>query len=104
MSTASQDTWRELASGRTITSRPPPHCINKEVCKRNLKVLDIDTDSWEGLGAKCTRWGSTLTHHLKAGGEKLMNTAADTHSGHTERSAAIPTLVSSATSSAASDS
>ena len=32
-----------------------------------MKAVDIDTMSWEGLAADCTKWRSALKQHLKTG-------------------------------------
>ena len=58
--------WKE-------NQRPPQPCC-KDVCKRDMKALDINTESWEDLAADCMMWRSTLNQHLKSGEEKLMNT------------------------------
>ena len=53
---------------------------------RDMKALDIDAASWEGLAADRTRWGSTLNQHLKTVEEKLMNAAEDNRIRGKERS------------------
>ena len=45
----------------------------KDVCKRDMRALGINTESWEDLAADRMRWRSTLNQHLKSGKEKLMN-------------------------------
>ena len=67
--------YGELALGRRNTGRP--HLRYKDVCIRNMKAVDIDTLSWEGLAADRTEWRSALKHHLETGEEKLMAAAAD---------------------------
>ena len=67
--------YGELALGRRITGRP--HLRYKDVCVRDLKDVDIDTMSWEGLAADRTKWRSALKQHLKAGEDKLMAAAAE---------------------------
>ena len=57
--------YGELALGRRTTGRP--HLRYKDVCVRNMKVVDIDTMSWEGLAADRTKWRSALKQHLKTG-------------------------------------
>ena len=52
---------------------------------RDLKALDIDAASWEGLAADSTMWRSALNQHLTTVEEKLINA-----SGHAERSATTP--------------
>ena len=63
--------WRELASGRRTKGRP--QLRYKDVCKRDITVLNINTKPWEDLAADCMRWRSTLNQHLKSGEEKLVN-------------------------------
>ena len=38
---------------------------------RDMKAVDIDTMSWEGLAADRTKWRSALKQHLKTGKDKL---------------------------------
>ena len=57
--------YGELASGRRSKGRP--HLHYKNVCKRDMKALDINTDSWEDLAADRMMWSSTLNQHLKTG-------------------------------------
>ena len=54
-----------------------PHLRYKDVCIRDMKAVDIDTMSWEGLAADRTEWRSALKQHLETGEEKLMAAAAD---------------------------
>ena len=61
----------ELASGRRTKGRP--QLRYKDVCKRDIKAPDINTESWEDLAADRMRWRNTLNQHLKAGEEKLVN-------------------------------
>ena len=63
--------YGELASGRRSKGRPQLRF--KDVCKRDMKALDINTKSWEDLAAGHMRWRSALNLHLKSGKEKLVN-------------------------------
>ena len=54
--------YGELASGKIYVGRP--QLRYKDVCKRDLQVLDIDTNSWEDTSADRSRWRSM---QLKAG-------------------------------------
>ena len=67
--------YGELALGRRTTSHP--HLRYKYVCVRDMKAVDIDTMSWEGLAADRTTWRSALKQHLKTGKDKMMTDAAD---------------------------
>ena len=64
----------ELASGRRTKGRP--QLYYKDVCKRDMKALDINTESWEDLTANRMMWRSTLNQHLKSREEKLVNAEA----------------------------
>ena len=65
----------ELALRRRTTGHP--HLRYKDVCVIDMKAVDIDTMSWEGLAADRTKWRSALKQHLKTGKDKLMTDAAD---------------------------
>ena len=66
--------YGELTLGRTTGH---PHLRYKDVCVRDMKDVDIDTMSWEGLAADRTKWWSALKQHLKTGKDKRMTDAAD---------------------------
>ena len=67
--------YGELALGRRTTGRP--HLRYKDICVRDMKAVDIDTKSWEGLAADRTKCRSALNQHLKIGEGNLMAAAAD---------------------------
>ena len=67
--------YGELALCRRTTGRP--HLRYKDVCIRDMKAVDIDTMSGEGLAADRTEWRSALKQHIETGKEKLMAAAAD---------------------------
>ena len=69
--------YGELALRRKTTGCP--HMRYKDVCVRlrDMKAVDIDTTSWEGLAVDRTKWRSALTQHLKTGEDKLMTAAAN---------------------------
>lgn len=50
----------------------------KHVCKRDMKAINIITNTWEKLSADSIRWKINLTQCLKAGEEELMNLLAVT--------------------------
>ena len=77
----------ELALGRKTTGRP--HLRYKDVCIRDMKAVDIDTISCEGLAADRTNWRSALKQHLETGDEKLMAAAADKRARRKEGSSSI---------------
>ena len=78
---------RELALARRTTARP--QLRYKDVCVRDMKAVDIDTMSWEGLAADRTNWKSALKQHLKTGEDKLMTAAADKRARRKEGSSSI---------------
>ena len=105
----------ELTSGRRSTRCP--QLRYKDVCKRDMKALDINIESWEDLAADRAMWRRTLNQHLKSGEEKLVNAEVGKRACRKERknsnrpetthkcdfSAEIvsPTSISTATSDAA---
>ena len=60
------------------------HLRYQDVCVRDMKAVDIDTMSWEGLAADRTKWRSALKQHLK-----LMAAAADKRARRKEGSNSI---------------
>ena len=83
--------YGELALGRRTTGHPHLRC--KDVCVRDMKAVDIDTMSWEGLAADRTKWRSALKQHLKTGKDKLMTDAADKRARTNEDSSSMTCLV-----------
>ena len=63
--------YGELASGRRTKGRP--QLRYKDDCKRDMKTLDINAESWKDLAADLMMWRNTLNQHLKSGEEKLLN-------------------------------
>ena len=91
--------YGELASGRRSKGRP--QLRNKDVCKTDMKALDINTESWEDPAADRMMWRSTLNQHLKTGEKKLVGAEAQRRP-HTNTTFAAeivsPTSISTATS------
>ena len=83
--------YGELALGRRTTGHP--HLRYKDVCVRDMKAVDIDTMSWEGLAADRTKWRSALKQHLKTGKDKLMTDASDERARTKEDSSSMTCLV-----------
>ena len=48
-----------------------------DVVKRDMKAVDINTESWESLAAIRSNWREALTKHLKSGEEKLTQAATE---------------------------
>ncbi|CAH1267017.1 TTC28 [Branchiostoma lanceolatum] len=67
--------YGELISGKRRTGRPQLRF--KDVCKRDLKALDINTEHWEDLASDRSRWRCTLFRQLKSGEVRLMNSAEE---------------------------
>ena len=67
--------YGELASGKRPTRRP--QLQYHDVVKRDMKAVDINTESWESLAANWSKWRETLTNHFKAGEEKLTQAATE---------------------------
>lgn len=67
--------YRELANGKKDTGSP--QLRYRDVCKRNMKVLAINSDHWEDLVGDRTGWRSSLTKQLMPGDDKLNNAAED---------------------------
>ena len=64
-----------LASGKRSVGRP--QLRHKEVCKRDLKALDINIQCWEVMAADRNSWRSTLQRQLKAGEEQIQTLAEE---------------------------
>ena len=79
--------YGELALGRKTTGRS--HLRYKDVCVRDMKAVDIDTMSWEGLAADRMNWRSAIKQHLRTGEEKTMAAAADKRARRKEGSISI---------------
>ena len=54
--------YGELASGKRPTGRPQLHF--KDVCKRDIKVLGINTDTWEAVASDRSAWKHTVQDRL----------------------------------------
>ena len=49
----------------------------KDACKRDMRALDININSWEDLAANHTSWRSMLHKQLQSGEKKLTVAAAE---------------------------
>ena len=63
-----------------------PQLRFRDVVKRETKVNDLNTESWENLAADRYVEGRGLSQQLKAGEEKLVNAAAEKRQRRKERS------------------
>ena len=66
--------YGQLASGKRRTGRP--QLRYSDVCKRDMKALDINIRDWEDLAEDRPKWRATLTKQLKAS-EKRLTAAAE---------------------------
>ena len=62
--------YGELATGR-------PKLRYRDVVKRDMKAVGIDTETWENLAADRSQWRGAVTKHLKTGREKLTQAATE---------------------------
>ena len=79
----------ELASGKRSTGRP--QLRYRDVVKRDMKTVDIGTESWESLAANRSKWRGALTTHLKSGEEKLSQAATERRSDSSDRPETVHT-------------
>ena len=55
--------YGELATGSRRTGRP--QLRYRDVVKRYMKAVGIDTETWENLAADRSQWRGAMTKHLK---------------------------------------
>ena len=67
--------YGELVSGTRLVGWPK--LCYKDICKRDMKALDINTEIWESMLADHSRWRGMLKKQLKMGEEKILNQAED---------------------------
>ena len=67
--------YGELAAGKRNTGRP--QLIFRDVCKRDMKAIQMDPDHWEALAADRPSWRSSLNRHLKTGEDNLTKAAIE---------------------------
>ena len=80
--------YGELASGQRGIGRP--QLRYKDACKRDMRALDININSWEELAADHTSWRSTLHKQLQSGEKKLTVAAAEKRAHKKETAANRP--------------
>ena len=78
----------KLPAGQRGVGRP--QLRYKDVCKRDMKVLDINVNSWEDLAADRTSWRSTLQNQLPTCEEKLSAATAEKRARRKETTANKP--------------
>ena len=67
--------YGELATGKRAKGRPQLRF--KDVCKRDMKALDIDPERWEELADDRDRWRQDLGRGLQRGEAKLRQAAEE---------------------------
>ena len=80
--------YGELTSGQRSIG-----CLQlryKDACKRDMKALNININSWEDLAANCTSWRSTLHKQLQNSEKKLTAVAAEKQAHKKETAANRP--------------
>lgn len=67
--------YGELASGKRSVGRP--QLRYKDVCKRDMKALNINSENWEDVAAESNRWRSVLQIQLRLGEEQIQTLAEE---------------------------
>ena len=67
--------YGELAVGKRPRGRP--QLRYKDVCKRDMRALEIDPESWEDVAADHSSLRCPLHKELKEGEEKIPNIAIE---------------------------
>ena len=67
--------YGELAAGKRLRGHPQLRC--KDVCKGDMKALEIDPESWEDIAADHSSLRCPLHKELKEGEEKITNIAIE---------------------------
>ena len=75
--------YGELASGKRSTGRP--HLRFKDVCKRDMKAMEMETNGWETLAADRASWKQAVSSGLKRSEAKLRESAEDRRTKRKER-------------------
>jgi len=79
--------YGELDQGQRGIGRP--HLRYKDVCKRDMKALSINIDSWETVANNRTEWRNMLRRQLRSGEERMAAEAAEKRARRRERAANI---------------
>ena len=75
--------YGELKLG--VRGKGRPQLRYKDVCKRDMKALEIDETSWEGVASDRVAWRRTLRSQLVHGEGKLKADAAAKRARRKER-------------------
>ena len=68
--------YGELAPGKRPAGRP--QLRYKDVCRRSMEALNINTESWEEMAADRSGWCKMLKKQLKLSEEKIQNLGEET--------------------------
>uniref|UniRef100_A0A0L8H028 Uncharacterized protein n=1 Tax=Octopus bimaculoides TaxID=37653 RepID=A0A0L8H028_OCTBM len=80
--------YGELVAGQRNIGHPKLRY--RDVCRRDMKVLGINTNSWEDLAADRTSWRDTFHKQLQTGKENLRVAAAENRARRKEMTANRP--------------
>ena len=75
--------YGELAVGKRPRGRP--QLRYKDVCKRDMRALEIDPESWEDIAADRSSWRCLLHKQLRKGEEKITNEAIEIRTRRKEK-------------------
>ena len=75
--------YGELATGHHPAGRPALRF--KDVCKRDLKLADIDPGSWEQIADDCSTWRTAVRKGVRTGEDKQNGLLEDKGQGRKER-------------------
>ena len=67
--------YSKLASGSQDVGRP--RLRYEDVCKRDMKACNIDSESWEVTAENRTRWKQHVSHAIKRGESSMYDAAKD---------------------------
>jgi hypothetical protein len=62
----------------------------KDVCKRDMKAMNMNVDEWETTADNRTLWRTTVSHHLKLGETKILCQAENKRAQRKARSNTTP--------------
>uniref|UniRef100_A0A0L8HD70 Uncharacterized protein n=1 Tax=Octopus bimaculoides TaxID=37653 RepID=A0A0L8HD70_OCTBM len=78
----------ELVAGQRNIGRPKLRY--RDVCRRDMRALGINTNSWGDLAADRTSWRGTLQKQLQTGEDNLRVAAAENRARRKEMTANRP--------------
>ena len=84
---------KDILYGELVVGKRPrgrPQLRYKDVCKRDLKALEIDPESWEDIAADRSSWRCLLHKQLKEGEEKITDEAIEKRTRRKEKTTTDP--------------